>query len=173
MIFRITQKLNTILKAGDLASQPQIEDPFADWSANFFIVDRRRYIVVSNTTTLYTVLLEGKGITNGRKFAEQFKTTLQTFMREDGLEAAYQERIEPSFQSATFAKSLNRKVTGSLCELVQYARFILSDGNDTPYTLGFRLNDLIYSAIGSKPGDYARPKVVFTALAKSAAKANQ
>ena len=40
MIFRLSQKLTTKIKAGPLATQPLHEIPFADWSAHLFVADR-------------------------------------------------------------------------------------------------------------------------------------
>ena len=38
MIFRLSQKLNTRIKAGILTAVPLDENPFADWSAGMFLV---------------------------------------------------------------------------------------------------------------------------------------
>jgi hypothetical protein len=40
MIFRLSQKLNTKIKAGTLGAQALDENPFADWSAHLFSADR-------------------------------------------------------------------------------------------------------------------------------------
>ena len=49
MIFRLSQKLKTKIKAGTLPALPLDENPFADWSAGLFLVGRRQHILVSNT----------------------------------------------------------------------------------------------------------------------------
>jgi hypothetical protein len=70
MIFRVSQKLNSKIKAGAVPPLPLAENPFADWSANLFVADRTQYIILSNTKSLYSTLLYGKGITNGSQFSE-------------------------------------------------------------------------------------------------------
>jgi len=64
MIFRLSQKLNAKIKAGTLRALPLGENPFADWSAHLFAADRTQYILLSNTKSLYSTVLYGKGITN-------------------------------------------------------------------------------------------------------------
>ena len=53
MIIRLSQKLCTKIKAGKLKEIPLDENPYADWSANLFVVDRTQYIILSNTASLY------------------------------------------------------------------------------------------------------------------------
>ena len=64
MIFRLSQKLNAKIKAGTLPALPLDENPFADWSAGLFLVGRTQYILLSNTKSLYSTVLPGKGVTD-------------------------------------------------------------------------------------------------------------
>jgi hypothetical protein len=71
MIFRLSQKLNDKIGAGRLPAQPLDENPFADWSTTLFTADRTQYILVSNTKSLYSTVLYGRGITNDSHFIER------------------------------------------------------------------------------------------------------
>ena len=71
MIFRLSQKLNTKIKAGALRALPLDDNPFADWSAHLFVADRTQYILVSNTKSLYSTVMFGKGITDDGHFIER------------------------------------------------------------------------------------------------------
>ena len=66
MIFRLSEKLKAKVKAGTLATVPLDENPFADWSAGLFLVGRSQYILVTNTKSLYSTVLAGKGVTTKR-----------------------------------------------------------------------------------------------------------
>jgi len=66
MIFRLSQKLNTKIKAGTLQSLPLHENPFADWSAHLFVADRTQYIILSNTKSLYSVVMFGKALARSK-----------------------------------------------------------------------------------------------------------
>jgi hypothetical protein len=60
MIFRLSQKLNTKIKAGTLPALPLDKNPIADWSAHLFVADRTQYILLSNTKSLYSTVMFGK-----------------------------------------------------------------------------------------------------------------
>ncbi len=64
MIFRLSQKLASKLKEGSLPSLPLDENPYADWSAHLFTADRTQCIIISNTKSLYSAVLYGRGITD-------------------------------------------------------------------------------------------------------------
>ena len=64
MLFRITQKLNKKIDAGPLPTVPLDESPWGDWSARLFTADRTQYIMLTNTTSLYSACaadLDGSG----------------------------------------------------------------------------------------------------------------
>ena len=69
MIFRLSQKLIDKIKAGALATLPLDENPFADWSAGLFLIGRSQYILVTNTKSLYSTVLPGKGVTDNSTFS--------------------------------------------------------------------------------------------------------
>jgi hypothetical protein len=68
MIFRLSDKLNTKIRAGTLAALPLDENPFADWSGGLFVVGGSPYILLTNTKSLYSTVLPGRGITDEKTF---------------------------------------------------------------------------------------------------------
>ncbi len=64
MIIRLTAKLGKKIKNIPSATLPPDSNPFADWSAHLFTAERRQYILVANTSSLYSVVMPGKGITS-------------------------------------------------------------------------------------------------------------
>src|SRR5436305_1506624 len=93
MIFRLSQKLNTKIKAGTLGALPLHENPFADWSALLFFAGRTQYILLSNTKSLYSTVLYGRGVTNDGQFIDRALSSLREFMADDGQETAYRQFI--------------------------------------------------------------------------------
>ena len=61
MIFRLSDKLKVKIKVGTLGALPLHENPLADWSAHLFLAGRTQYILVSNPSSLYSLVLPGKG----------------------------------------------------------------------------------------------------------------
>ena len=96
MIFRLSQKLATKLKEGNLPAVPLDENPYADWSAHLFTVARTQYIIVANTKALYSVVMYGKGITDYSEFISRALSALREFMEDDGQSFVYQRLIAPT-----------------------------------------------------------------------------
>lgn len=165
MIFRLSQKLNTKIKAGKLTDFPLDDNPYADWSCHLFTADRTQYIILSNTASLYSCVMYGAGITNDSRFIERALDTIREFTADDGQQFVYRKFIVPSSGTIQFAKALNRTVTGSMNELVMAAKFMLESDEVAPHDMGFRLNDLLLSAIvGSDGKKFAKPGEAFKKL---------
>jgi hypothetical protein len=166
MILRLSQKLGTKIKAGTLNAMPLDENPYADWSCHLFTVDRTQYILVSNTQSLYSCMLYGKGVTNDRIFSERVLTCLRDRMAHDGQAFTFETYIATSSVTVSFAKALNRSVTGSMNDLIGHTTAWLEYGEIAPHDLGFRLNDIPLSAIAWGPsGRYGKPNEAFRRLA--------
>ncbi len=165
MILRLSQKLNTKIKAGKLSELPLDENPYADWSCHLFTVDRTQYILLTNTASFYSCVMYGKGIADDSRLIERTLRTIREFMEADGQAFFYQKFIALSSETVSFSKSLNRKVVGTINELVMVAMDSIRAGEMAPSQVGFNLNDLLFTAIGTKgSGGYGRPKDVFKQL---------
>jgi hypothetical protein len=167
MIFRLSQKLNTKIKAGALSAVPLDENPYADWSAHLFTVGRTQYILLSNTKSLYSTVLYGKGITHDGQFIDHALSSIRELMEGDGQSFVYHRFIAPASGTVRFAKALNRSVTGSMNELVATATLWLADGDLSPYDVGFRINDLLLSSLAGPRDGYGKPREAFKALIAS------
>ncbi|SRR6056297_3111351 len=166
MILRLSQKLNTKIKAGKPSAMPLDENPYADWSCHLFTADRTQYIIMSNTKSLYSCVMYGAGNPNDSRFIERALSTIREFMDDDGQAFVYQRFIAPASGSVCFAKALNRSVTGSMNELVDHARAWLVEEEMSPHDVGFRLNDILLSALARSKSDfYWSPKEAFKQLA--------
>jgi hypothetical protein len=165
MILRLSHALNIKIKAGTLKPLPLDANPYADWSCSLFTADRTQYILVSNTTALYSCVLYGRGITNDSHFIERVLSSLREFMDNDWLAFIYHRFIAPSSGTVYFASTLNRSVTGSMNELVQEAKHWLEREEISPHDLGFRLNGTLLSAVASTDSEmYGNPRVAFRGL---------
>ena len=166
MIFRLSQKLNAKIKAGALRALPLHENPLADWSAHLFVAGRTQYLLLSNTKSLYSTVLYGKGITHDSHFIERALGGIREFMEADGQAFVYHRLIVPATASVRFAKALDRSVTGSMNDLIKHATYWLAEGDQSPFEVGFRLNDLLLSALGEGDASwYGKPREAFKALA--------
>lgn len=159
MIFRLSQKLNAKIKAGPSKSLPPDDNPFADWSAHLFVADRTQYIILTNTKSLYSVVMYGKGSSNDSHFIERSLSNIREFMAADGQEFVYRKFIVPATGTVRFAKALDRSVTGSMNDLIFHAKVLLFERELSPFDVGFELNEMPMSVLG-----YHRPKDAFKNL---------
>lgn len=165
MIFRLSQKLATKIKENKLPVVSLDENPYADWSAHLFTVDRTQYIIVANTKSFYSVVMYGKGITDGSIFIDHALSALREFMEYDGQGFVYQRLIAPTASSVKFAKALDRSTVGSINELVKFATYYLQDDEISPFDIGFKLNGILLSALApDKKGGCGKPKEAFIRL---------
>jgi hypothetical protein len=107
----------------------------------------------------------GQGISDAGRFIVRALSALREFMDADGLSDIDHESIAPSSAKVTFAKALNRKVTGSLNELVRLATFILESEEVAPHDVGFHLNGILLTALAWKEErPYGQPREAFLRL---------
>ena len=164
MIFRLSDKVNSKIKAGTLATLPLDENPFADWSAGLCLVGRSPYILLTNTKSLYSTVLSGKGITDQKTFVERALSSLREFMDADGQEGVSERLIAPVSGSVQFAKALNRSVTGSMNDMTKHAAFLLANGDISPFEIGSRLKGIPMSALKHDGATHGFPRDAFQAM---------
>ena len=160
MIFRLSQKLNGKIKVGSLPTLPIDQNPFADWSATLLIANRIQHILLTNTRSLYSVVMLGKGVVDEGDFIERALRTLGEFTADDGLQFIYQRFIAPSSATVRFSKAVDRSVTGSMNDLVLHATDWLTEGERSPHEVGFKLNEIPFSSL-----KYAMPREAFKTMA--------
>ena len=165
MIFRLSQKLNAKIKAGALRALSPHENPLADWSAHLFVAGRTQYLLLSNTRSLYSTVMYGRGVSTDSHFIERALGGIREFMEADGQAFAYRRLIVPATASVRFAKALDRSVTGSMNDLIKHATAWLAEGDVSPFDVGFRLNDILLSALAGDSSPYGKPREAFRALA--------
>ena len=82
MIFRLSQKLNSKIKAGALDTLPLDHNPYVDWSGHLFVAKQTQYIILSNTKGALLVRHVRAGITNESLFLERALSTIREFMED-------------------------------------------------------------------------------------------
>ena len=159
MILRLTEKLGKKIHEKPSRSVPIAENPFADWTANLFTLDRTQYIIIANTLSLYSVIFFGRQITDSDWLIKRMVSTLRDFLGDDGFGIIYNELIAGKMGSVRFSKTRDRRVIGSLTELIQEAEMHLAEDELSPYQTAFRLNDRRLSLL-----DYGCPRDAFRGL---------
>ena len=159
MLFRLSAKLGDRLHIHPVETLPPDPNPYADWSAHVFAAGRARYILLTNTPSLYTVVMPSKGITNAVRFLAQAADYLEDFICGDGFEPIFRQSIAPALADVRYGKALNRSVTGSMNDIVWQTQVILAQEQMSLRDLSRLLNQAPMSYL-----DHANPKKAFGAL---------
>ena len=110
--------------------------------------------MITNTVSLYTMVMYGKGISNDLIFTDRVTSYIAEFLRADGYELIFERLIGPSMVRVSFSKTLNRMVTGSMNDLEYHAQLLLRRGDLTPWDVSSELNGIPFSYINmNRPRD--------------------
>ena len=164
MIFRITQKLSAKIKAGPTATVQLDANPFADWSAAVFQVGRTQYLLLTNTTSLYSTVIPGKGITSEELFVEAALEGIREQLDHSGYPGVFDRHVASNGNPVAFSKALNRSVTGSMNDMTKLAKLYLTDRDCSLIEIASRLNDTPMSALEQGGSKYGFPRRVFAAM---------
>ena len=105
------------------------------------------------------MVMHGRGITNDRQFIREVLSFMKEFMTIDGNDAIFEKFIEPEVKNIFFSKIVDRRVAGSMNDLIFQAKFHLIEGHKSPMDVSFLLNESPMSYLS-----YSRPKIEFRKL---------
>jgi len=159
MILRLTQKLAKKVGLSPLQVVPLDKNPFIDWTAHLFRAERAQYIIVTNTASLYSLVMYGRGITDDNKFIQRTLSFMREFMANDGCEFIYRRRITPHTARVLFSKAADRHMIGSMNELIFEAKLYLTERQLSPFETSRQINETLMSYLG-----YNSPKEAFRQL---------
>jgi len=135
------------------------KDPLRDWNAHLFTVQRTQYILVTNTESLYSLVMPGRGITTDRQFIQSVRTSLQAFVTGQGHHLKGTKDLLPQDRETFFSKINNRRILGSMNDFIFQSRFRLEEGQQKLFDVSFYLNETPMSYL-----KYRSPKDVFQQL---------
>ena len=161
MIFRLTLKLAKKIGIVPLPAIPydNNRNPILDWNAHLFTAQRAQYIILTNTVSLYSIVMQGRGITNDKKFIREALSCMHDFMIIDGNKVMYENFIEPESKIIYFSKIVDRRVSGSMNDFIFQAKIDLIEGHKQPFDVSLRLNESPMSYLG-----YGHPRDAFREL---------
>lgn len=160
MIIRLTQKLAKKIHSTDALNTLELDNnPYIYWSANLFCVGRTQYILVTNTASLFSFIIYGRGITDNDCFIKTFLFSLEEFLKSTGNKEIFEKYIEPHTLRIMFAKSLNKAVTGSMNDFIYAAKCDMDVFNLSPHEISLRLIETPKTLL-----KYNFPKEVFQTM---------
>ena len=168
MVIRLSQQMMKKLHHLTTMTAEPAAEPLCDWALHLFRHGHIHYILATNTRSLFSVVLLGRGITTGENLLTRLIPALREAHRGAGLEGAFEVSIAPHFDKVVWSKIGNRAVTGSMNEMIHHAKWILDEDDLGPLQLGDRINNNILSLIGyQKPAEAHREMAIVKSEATS------
>jgi len=159
MIFRLTHKLAKKISIARLKFLPLNRNPYIDWTAHLFTVERVQYIIVTNMASLYSLVMYGRGITDDNEFIQNTLSYMAEFMADNGCEFLFRRLIAPHTARVSFSKATDRRVIGSINDLIVQAKYYLTERQMSPFDASLHVNETPMSYLG-----YNIPKEAFRGL---------
>lgn len=116
---------------------------------------------MTNTKSLYSTVLPGKGITDEKSLVERTSNGIREFLEADGHRGVHEQSIAPLLGSVRFAKALNRSVIGSMNDLAKMASFYLEEGDLSLIEISSRLKDTPMTGLKHASSTHRFPRDVF------------
>jgi len=165
MILRLTVKMAQKIGLDPLPALPYDpgRGPLLDWHAHLFTVQRTQYILSTNTASLYSLVMPGRGITNSRQFVQALSDGLQDFLAGQGQPPNTVMNLLSSDRDVAFVKISDRRILGTMNDLIFQSKIRLGEGQQTPFTVSYYLNETPMSYL-----KYRSPKAAFQELFRQA-----
>lgn len=148
MIFRLTQKLARKVGLHPLPGLPPERNLFVDWTAHLFTIERVQYIIITNTAALYSLVMYGRGITDANEFIQRTLSFMAEIMAKDGFEFFYRRLIAPHTARISFSKATDRRVLGSMNDLIVQAEYYITERQMSPFDVSIQINETPMSHLG-------------------------
>jgi len=159
MIIRFTDKLAKKLKLGKISRIEKYPVPFLEWYAHLFSIQRSQYILVAEATSLYTVIMYGRGVVDDNIFLQHFFSFLRENLEEIEGRLIYERIIAPNSARITFSKTMNKSVLGSINDMVNMSKVVVERDDMSPYDLSVFLNNTPFKFI-----NYQSPLAAFKSM---------
>ncbi len=121
MFLRMTKKARTKIKFDDsfLAIAPRKHGFLMEWYVNLFLLDGKRYFIFTESLTLYSIVLDSKGINSLKEFRPVTPRIVAQAI-EECISGARVEKVK--LEDLEIGKTENRGVLGSQNDLIYLAQ---------------------------------------------------
>lgn len=141
MLFRLSKATADKLKVPLLPNiVPDINHD--EWHAHTFRAGRLQFILVTHTSTLYSVLLRGAQISTPGQFVNNFQKILEMVLNQICITEAYTRYAKTKQPDVIFARTVDRRIIGSVNEKVHMVKFYLADNILDLIQISARLNEV-------------------------------
>ena len=148
---RCTHKLLRELKIKPAATAEAEAGCLGGWHANLILIERKKCVLFTSDTTLYSIFVPGLKKRDFESFSEVFRYNLISSLKNDGFSAMEIEKALREYQDIEFAITDSRSVLGSMNDLVLHLKYWIDSEGGLKLVnlddLNKRLNRIIMGAI--------------------------
>jgi hypothetical protein len=125
---RPTLELAKAIKLENLPALPPSEHPLTDWCVRGFRVRRNTYLIFTDMLSLYSLIVTRRGATTAAKLRRIFATAVHENFNHPTLGDSPASDILKSMANCQFSRCQDRRVLGSINDLVGGAQWHLEYG---------------------------------------------
>jgi hypothetical protein len=128
MLFKCTQKVRTALRVTDrdlVVAAGDASDELRSWYCNLFYLDRRKCLLFTHATTLFSFVMPRVGRTELHGFGQAFRSHAREALLAEGITGAQVVGLLDDGPDQ-YGKADNRSVLGSMNDHVRTSKFYVA-----------------------------------------------
>ena len=155
MILILTKKAADYYHIKLVKSEKKAENDLCEWYCNLFIANRRKYFIVANAITLYSIIFPAKGIKNESDFINRFISELSDQMKSDGFKEIFDNNIKNNCEEVYYCKTESRSVLGSMNDMINMLKYSIEFQDSIERVIKELCNRTLFTCINPAfPIDY-------------------
>jgi hypothetical protein len=150
MTFSCTNKVLSKIKTVREVTDDRAEISLNNWYVNWITLYRRRFALVTNSKTVFSVLMycgtKNEIINFENLFAETIKEQIN---RLNGIKSNWNEKISLNIENSKFVKTNSQSVLANMREFKFLTEYYILDINNKEYELEFLMDKMNGMPIGN------------------------
>ena len=164
VLFRLTKKTQDQIKHPLKSDNSSLaENRYCEWICDTVQYGRKKYFLISNAYSSFSMLISTKGVTNSEKFQNYVLERMESYFAQKGFQNCYNDCIKPNSENICYAKTNSRVLTGLMNEQKLFLEYDYYDKGDFPedFSKSDDLNEVVSCALDAMFKKYT-PEQVFT-----------
>jgi hypothetical protein len=124
-----------------------VREKHTDWCAHGFTANRHRYLILTNTYSLLSVVTHARGLTTEGAFISHGLSAIRHYLHDSGRQFALERFVIPAEAEVRLVRLADRAVLGSINELIFLAKCHLIEGGLSPAETSHRLGEVPMSLL--------------------------
>ena len=160
MVFRLTKKASEQTHIS-VTNESQSQNRYCDWFVDLFVgKDRKKYFLITNSFSLFSIVISAKGIRGEEVFSKNVLNQLRIYFEKTGHSDLFSQFIQPFENEIIFTKTNSRSVLKSMEGLRERAVFETvfiqaEDEQEKFFKINNHINKVPCKCANTGVGDYS------------------